>query len=571
MRPLQSGRRAAVEHVQELVDPRVEPHDANQLELKLGYVIKPGERRQRYLIETYMFIPKTLGIDRHSYNASRFYADTAAFLRLRTPHVSLEALATVGRANAWFEQLHSGLDARARMRERDIRRLARRVKILGCVYRSALRDDARSLRQQLTSAPAPDPLAEGRMQETTARRIRRFVRNIERALRRLRAVDGRCLARGDGDLLCDSWRAVDEYSALIAEDVCKDVIVALDDRASRSPVVHPDLLDARARLVRAAVDAHQYRRSRGYRSQLIAGESNEELPHWRRTIKRIVFSALYLDVRHEEVGRLAYDLVGAVAAMIAMAFAVTVSLLAQLELDIFSGAFVAIMIVSYMIKDRLKDWGKRYGGRHLGRLLPDTLVRVHDNEGDRALGQCRESFYMLQVDEVDDEIRRSRQSRRASSIERLGKPEVVIRYSKDVTLHSQPLRDELAGLEGLHDIIRFNLGHLRDRMDAPREDHPLIDPNTGEIQIIPCARVYHINIILRMTVGRGKHARSRVERVRVVMDQRGIKRVEFLDRHGTQLVCNHEGGAPFQDITNLSLPAIPRAQLEDSGAASAAR
>ncbi len=562
MRPLQYGRRAKVERVQELVAPRLEPHDANQLELKLGYVVKPGDRHQHYQIETYMFIPKTLGIDRHSYNSSRFYADTAAFLRLRTPPVSLESLATVGKANRWFDQLVSGLKGRELSSARGVQRLARRIKILGCIYRSALHDDARTLRQQLASAPAPDPLAEGRMQETTARRLRRLARNITRALRRLRELDEVCLARGFGDVICDSWSAVDEYVTLIVEDISKEVIIALDNRTARSPVVHPDLINARETLVKIAVDAHQYRRGRGYRSQLIAGESNEELPHWRRTIKRIVFSALYLDVRHEEVGRLAYDLVGAAAAMIAMAFAITVSLLAQLELDIFSGTFVAIMIVSYMIKDRLKDWGKRYGGKHIGRFLPDTIIRVHDTEGDRVLGQCREQFNMLKISQVDDEILKSRRSRRASSIERLGKPEVVIRYLKDITLYSQPLRDELAGLEGLHDIIRFNLGHLRDRMDAPREDHQLIDPSTGEILVIPCARVYHVNIILRTTAGRGKTAKSNVERIRVVMDQRGIKRVEYLDRRGKPVVCNHDDASPDQDLSNLSFPAALRATIE---------
>ncbi|MEZ4429565.1 MAG: hypothetical protein R3A51_17970, partial [Nannocystaceae bacterium] len=157
---------------------------------------------------------------------------------------------------------------------------------------------------------------------------------------------------------------------------------------------------------------------------------------------------------------------------------------------------------------------------------------VRDAGGEAPIGVCRESFVILPPRSLEPAIEAARHSRRLSEIERSGRPEAVIRYTKDVTLDSAALKEELAGLEGLQDVIRFNLGHLRDRMDTPREDHRLVDPQTGRVEVIPCARVYHLNLVLRLTVGSGATRRQTIERVRVVLDQNGIKRVEFLDANG---------------------------------------
>ena len=63
-------------------------------------------------------------------------------------------------------------------------------------------------------------------------------------------------------------------------------------------------------------------------------------------------------------------------------------------------------------------------------------------------------------------------------------------------------------------------------MDAPTEVYTLVHPTTRKLVEVPCGRVYHLNIVLRTTTGQGADERVELERVRVVLNQKGIRRVE---------------------------------------------
>ena len=65
-----------------------------------------------------------------------------------------------------------------------------------------------------------------------------------------------------------------------------------------------------------------------------------------------------------------------------------------------------------------------------------------------------------------------------------------------------------------------------DSLAAPAEIYTLVHPTTQSLVEVACGRVYHLNVVLRTTSGTGSASRVELERVRVVLDQSGIKRVE---------------------------------------------
>ena len=72
-----------------LLSFRIDRHDKTQLELKLDYGLQKGVNKQRYHLETFIFVPKVLAMTAKTYPADRFYADTASFIRMTTPKVPL--------------------------------------------------------------------------------------------------------------------------------------------------------------------------------------------------------------------------------------------------------------------------------------------------------------------------------------------------------------------------------------------------------------------------------------------------------------------------------------------------
>jgi hypothetical protein len=341
------------------------------------------------------------------------------------------------------------------------------------------------------------------------------------ALVRLRELGEKFESGVGTEALIDTWRAVDEYSSLVAEDVVTDVVEAMDGLGlgKEDPT--------RAHLAELAIGAYRYRLARGYTTYVSEGESNEELPYRRRILKRIVSSVLYLDVRHEQAGRWARDMIGMAAAAGAMLFAILVAVWAQIEWDMLSTPFILIMVVSYMIKDRIKEWGKHYLGRRFVRYTPDKVMRIFDKHNGVRIGSCRESVRTLSPRKVEKAVvslRHSHDSRVAED----GRPESVIHYAKEVTIYPDKLRMDPGDFEGLNDIIRFNLAHLRRRMDNPVEDYRHVHPRTQDVVTIPCSRVYHVNLVLRFKSLGGDAEHERLERVRIVLDQKGIKRAEVV-------------------------------------------
>lgn len=541
-----------------MIDPRLEAHDANQLELKLSYLVEPGLKRQRYVVETFMFVPRTLGISGQSYTAAGFFEDTQTFVRLKTPTVALEALAKAGRGERWFSPVRAELDRLLSGGSRLTDELVRDLKLLGSIYRSAIRDEGRVLQQKF--GPAEGDADEHDARDTElARLVAAFIEHLESAMTRLRHVGGRCDHAIVPSVVRETWNAVDEYVSLYAEEIVTTLVMACDDRFRRDANggVDSPLGPMRERLGDMAIAAYKYRRSRGYPSYAVPGAPNEDLPRRRRILKRVMASVLYLDLRHEEGGRVQRDIIAGIAAAIAMLFAALVTIWAQVEWDRLSATFVAILVGSYIIKDRLKEWGKRFLGKRLARWLPDFVTEVRTPDSNEAIGQCRESVAVVDASRIDPQIWDLRHADHPSAIASHGRPEVVVRYVKEVVLDSEGLQKAMNGVEGLNDIIRFNFARFRQRMDDPIEVYRIVHPTNRSVVEVPCARVYHVNVVLRITRGDKKDSSSFLERVRVVLDSEGLKRVEAIG--GTHGVLQGDAvmGVSLESAHAVAVGALP--------------
>ncbi|MBT4352738.1 hypothetical protein HOD20_09465 [archaeon] len=63
-----------------------------QLEFKLGYPIKRTNKKTKYEIDMFLFIPYTLNINKSNYDSTNFYKDVYTYLRYKTPRFKLKEL-----------------------------------------------------------------------------------------------------------------------------------------------------------------------------------------------------------------------------------------------------------------------------------------------------------------------------------------------------------------------------------------------------------------------------------------------------------------------------------------------
>ncbi|MEM8678805.1 MAG: hypothetical protein AAGF97_05540, partial [Planctomycetota bacterium] len=132
------------------VDSRFGVHDSNQMELKLDYAVNPRTRWTQYQTEAFIFIPQSLGINRHSYTRDQFFADMQAYIRFKTPRMPMAAIVDPTVSHSPLNRIRLILESvgGARFEQAD-GALSRELRMLGCLVRANLRDTTAAVRRRL--------------------------------------------------------------------------------------------------------------------------------------------------------------------------------------------------------------------------------------------------------------------------------------------------------------------------------------------------------------------------------------------------------------------------------------
>lgn len=498
--------------IEDLIDSRVGVHDRTNFEVKLDYTIDP-DRDNRYRVESYFFIPTALGINKQSYASEKFYSDVRAYIRFKTPTLSGHDLAENGSPLVRARELIAEpIDLARSEALRD--QLSHELRLFGCIVRARLRDSVNDFRDRLK------PLKKRP--------------ELEVAIDDLRASFGRFAASIDG--LLESWRGlrsevhesefprqmretyqfVDEFISLELETRLSKLIAGIDKCKIDA------FAEVRRRFRDHILDERRYRRGAGYK---VVDDHNDFFVYRRGKLKKFVMSVLWLEVAKEKEGRRLVNVGAAIAAGVAMTFAVLATIAQSHRWAINTSEFVVAAVITYMLKDRIKDWLKNFFASRLTRFLFDYSVTVRDPVSDRALGRCREALNYIDLGDVPRSVMELRRRDASVSIEAEAKPETVIRYEKEVRLDGQAAIDRLGAEQfDLNDIMRFSLARFLQRADDPVAAVPLLDEETDQVVNVPFRKLYHLNLIL--VLRSATHDLESMKRIRVVFDKDAIRRLD---------------------------------------------
>lgn len=308
------------------------------------------------------------------------------------------------------------------------------------------------------------------------------------------------------------------------------------------------LAGARQLIVDAVELLQEEMRERSYFESIIHDDDsyhNEVYTNRIKCLKHNARAAVALKHQTMQQSFLLADVVGATIAGVAMCVAIGGIYLAyRFSRYQLNPVYVLITVVAYMMKDRIKEWGKRYLQPvcvKFGFEFPDRIVKVRDSRG-RRVGRCKEWAKVVGDDQVDAHVlaMRHKDLPYVPKLQKATKPERVMTYRKKMEVNWDRLDPRLQCVDGLDDIMRFDLQHFCRRMQPPEEPHYRIctDPRGRKYaQQVQCARVYHINVVLRIRTSTQDRVSDRayreksmqIQRARVIMDQDGIKRLEATD------------------------------------------
>ena len=502
------------------LERRISLHDRKHFELKLEYEPAEREAHTTYLVEAYVFLPANLNITDSTAPRESLYAEILNYIRLKTPEQSWATLAVspgspLVRVEEELQAVERGADA-ARFRYE--------CKLLASVFRVAVSDVVDDALSLLGNEPGTGEVAAVRA------RLDAVLQDLLPLLVRYRAVRSRVEhERVPADARV-AFQLADEWMSLVVEQRLRRAIV----RLSRAKLA-PDAVDGagacKARLLDTILAEELHRKQQGYPSVIDPLSNNERYVSRTSLLKKYASSALFLQIVRRGAPRQWLELAFATAAGIAMAATLVVTFWAQSRYANVSLQLFLILVVAYMLKDRLKESAKQSFARALRRRLWDRRVSITDPVGEH-LGQLWEKILYEDAEHVPPEVR---------EIRRLGKDdaeleaeeelqETVIHYKKRIVLQPSDYFLRRGG-RGVTDIVRFNVSRWLWDMDEPHEKIEFMDPVTHELTPLRAAKVYKVDVVFRFRTTEREPFVSSL--LRLVLDRRGIKRIERHEADGT--------------------------------------
>lgn len=456
------------------------------IEIKQRVVFPEKRGSLHYHVETWLFFPSSLLINRWTYPPQAFQRSLKNYIRLRPPTLMLRKFALA------CPQTLTDIGELAAQTEGDARAFIgyeHRLKMFCLTYKRALHLEVRYIRKLSGEKQGLALLGYAETASDILRRYRSVMKSLhETATDNAMRVFAYC----------------DEYLAVITTQYGSSLL---------NGIAPGPLRDEFRSFWR---DQMLYRKAQ-YPETLPVPNSDNELVVYRvNTLKKYISSPMYLDVRRRHGETLLAHTIAGTAAALAMIFATAVAFFWQGKYGALSMQLFFAMVIGYIFKDRMKEGFRARLFSTFRRWVPDRQQMIYKNFR-QPIGKCDESFVFVQESRLPADVSELRRKVHQLDIQNYFLSEDVLHYSKHVKLWNS--KSLFSGVNrSVMDITRLDITSFLKHTDALLDELPMLEDESvtyGE-------KVYHINMIRRVTDGEN----STLERARIVVNSEGIKRIE---------------------------------------------
>jgi hypothetical protein len=496
------------------IEEHIRVHDKFQFEIKFVYPFNRNAPVSEYTVEHFLFIPDNLGINAQNYSKTQFYSDCQKYIRLKTPVFSLVSM-TRGEDNP-LEKLRERMKALANDPEDQWvnHNYKYQLKMFCAIFKSAIRDEEIFIEKRLEPSDQRD----------ASTKVVENIREVVESFRKLKSIIQVPHVTFKQMAL---FNFADEYISILIE---KRIFKLLDFLKTTK---NPKFAKVSPVLLALANSERDYRIKQNYPSIAHEGRSNETIVYRSRILKKIMGNILFLSTNIKTEGRLREQVSMGFAAGLAMAFATAFIFMTRQFFADFTISLFAGLVVIYIFKDRIKEITKSILVKLLRKFVYDYKTSLRTSF-DSKVGFCREIFNFITENKMPQIINRIRNKDYIDELNNGYTAEQIIYYKKYIRIYSAQCRQLLKDfkVDGINDILRFNVRHFLYKMDNPLKTLFIADGD-NDFKKINGNCLYHLNLILKYG---GVKEEPFYHKFRIILNRDGIKRIEKIPCDLTQTV-----------------------------------
>lgn len=526
-------------------------HDRTQVETVFDYYLyrgapgragKPQEKTLRYQVETFLFLPRQFGLDQVTYPKDKFYGDIRPMIRFREPKLGFKQMLGLkpGAQSPLVFLKHYIASLEQGQLLEPVQNAIDEVRLFACSFVSGFLRGIDRSRKRMAGFKGRSPEECG---DDLGRAFARMVRLLDKSHQVL--VEYRSLVEVLNRLTDDvsaplrhEMKLIDEYCYYRLRDGLAYLLLMTgefrpgDGRVREFEVKVQELLRHHDEHAEAA----------GYiRVRPDSPDSlKERFVHRRGELKRRTWEVLFLEIRsvamlalQRQTGAMIAAGIAAIWALIAQIYVVRIAMNPAKLNDLWgiSGVmFVSIVVVVYIVKDRIKDIGRGY---FRSGKIPDQSERIyyHDRGGNRIpVGSIKEVAKFEKVDRLPERIRALRDQVCSGAQGTAESIDFVLRYTKDITLSRDIKILNRYPLRAVHDILRLNIDACLPRLGEPSRFLNVVGDDC-DVHAVQFPKVYYLDMVLSYSKRgrRGEIEEQALDYFRLVVDKNGLLRTERLE------------------------------------------
>lgn len=459
--------------MQAMIEIQTKIHDRFSIEFKVGFSGTESVKVDHFDVNSWIFIPNGLDINKNTYSNNRFYTDMKSNVRLLTPAFTLKQMVEGEEPPI----LHVKKALKAYLQDPTQELLDEfefQLKLFASIFKSSIRDESAKI-----MAHANDCL--------TYERCMLYADDVCRVLFEFRSLRDEIDPKHEEALT--KFGFADEFISHQADIRTMKVIQAIDHSEQS------EMKDAFKALANLVNDEKNYKSDRGYSHTVIGDETNNRRLLYRHSLlKKYIESALYLKANTTQDGQAVKQISFSLAAGLAMMVYLLITMPFQKYLGNYPSLIFFILVLFYILKDRIKELTRWLFAYQLKDKYYDNKTVV--NIKDRKVGWIKEGMDFITEDKVPEDVLKLRERNKLEADNKL-LDEKIILYRKRVEIDNAVLRNQYNyDFKGINDIIRYHINYLTKKMDNPESVITCLDEQ-GRVQAVKAERVYILHFVMQ--------------------------------------------------------------------------
>jgi len=482
-------------------------YDRYSVEFKIQFLTRKKIKQNDFEVNTWIFIPNSIDINRTTYSKEQFYSDIQSTIRLITPIYLLHDIA--GEERSPLNNLAKSIDNMLAENTRTaFKNYEYELQIFLAIFKSATRDTIAHIEAN-------------EMQEDTAFLCHSYLQNMKVIRNRFRLLQQRINSPIIEPKAFELFLFADEF---LSNCLVQNTFILNNFLEKWKEKKFEPLLAANLKFIKKE---WRHKEQKGYLIVTKSDDQNNQRYAFKQSIlDKYVENVLSINANTKKDGVWTEQIYYSIAAGVSMIFATGIAFSFQQKYGNFTMPLFVALVISYMLKDRIKELMRFYFAGKLGNKHFDHNTQISLKE--EKIGNIRESMDFITEQKVPSSIMKIRNRTSLVELENRIHDEKILLYRKRVSIN----RDKLDGntdynFKGINDILQLNFTRFIQRMANPKTPlYTLFTQNDGieKTVRIYTEKVYYINFIMQIK----HHEDSDYKRFRLTCTKKGIQKIEEL-------------------------------------------